>query len=189
MNLVKLNMTFVGIVLASAGAFTGGLVFPGLHGLEERREKISLELDQAQMIQSSVANLGQLYEQVVELKNEEDRLWSRMPKQARSGEYLDDLSKCLAAAGVEKYSIQPQPSRDVDPAMLPEELKLAANISVLPVTIKFQADFKTLCTILAELEGLERLIHVNALNTSNDEKRPGQLQIELSLVAYYRRAE
>ncbi len=187
MNLTKLNAIFVTAIVIAAGAFSIGLVFPGLKELEQERNRISEELSQAAGIQRQVGDISSLYQDLMDLREREKALWYEVPPEPRLGQLLNQLSKCVLATGVEKYDIQPDMPRDVDPARLPDQLRLASNLTVQPVVLKFEGKFGQFLQLLEEIKKLERLVRVDTMKILNNESKPGVLSIELVLHAYQRR--
>lgn len=187
MNTTRLNMTFAIVVIVSAGAFGLGLLFPGLRELDERRKTISREIDDAHSAQVSLGSLSDLYNDVLALKQKAHILWGRVPSEPLQAAFRKELFKCIEENGITNVDIQTMAEREVDPSLLPGELELAANISVLPVQLKFETNFASLFSLLSRIEDMDRLVHIDAITATNDEKSPGRIQVDMTVVAYYRR--
>lgn len=180
-------MTFVIVIAVTAAAFAAGMLFPGLRELETRRAAIAAELDQAQQAQAEVSDMSAMYAGIIKLKEREYQLWNQIPVEPRFSEFLNQLSQELKATGINEYDVQRPPARELDPTRLPESLRLAAHIVVLPVALKFECDANQMQRLLDRIEGVERLVHVDDLKIQNDEKSPGRLSVELVLQVYHRR--
>lgn len=187
MNAKKLNMTFIAIIVGVSVAFGALMMCPGLRELESRREAIGAELDKTKAIQATVTDMSALYAEILRVRGRELALWEQVPAEPRFSEFLNGLSRCLASSGITKYDVQPQLAKEIDATKLPESLNLIGQIAVQPVELRFEAEFMQVFGLLGELEGLSRLIHVDRLQMTCDEKNRDTLQVELVLQAYYRR--
>ncbi|MBX3394865.1 MAG: hypothetical protein KF841_05820 [Phycisphaerae bacterium] len=187
MNARKLNATFIAIIVVVSGAFGSLMMVPGLRELEKRREAIGAELNETKQIQAVVADMSSLYAEILRVRGRDLTLWEQVPAEPRFSEFLNGLSRCLSAGGITKYDVQPQLAREIDATKLPESLNLIGQIAVQPVELKFDAEFKQVFELLAEMERLNRLIHVDRLQMTCDDKNAETLHVELVLQAYYRR--
>lgn len=187
MNSARLNLAFVAIVLISAGGFAVGMVVPGWRELESERDRIGVELDQAQQAQAAVSDMTAMYSNVLQLKEREFQLWERIPVEPRVSEFANGLVKSLATLGITQSDIQQELAKNVDETKLPETLRLASNITVLPMTIKFDANFNQVAQFLDAIAAMPRLVHVDDLRLQNNESKPGRLRVAIVLHAYHRR--
>jgi len=184
-SMFKLNLVIVAVVLATAAAFTWGLLLPGMEELRERREKISAGLDEIEQTQRAVGDVGALYASIQSLNEKMRNFREQLPADRRFGAFLNDLSGCLEQSKVSDYAIQPMPSMEVVPERLPEDLKLARGTVILPVRVLFDSSFERVFAFLSRMESLKRLYHVENLELVNDESRPGHVRAKMELHAYH----
>lgn len=185
MSMFKLNLVIIGVVLATAAAFTWGMFLPGLDELRERRGRISAGLDEIAQTQRAVGDVGSLYASIQSLNEEMRNFREQLPTERRFGEFLNDLSGCLEQSKIADYAIQPMPLMVVDPVQLPEDLKLAEGTVILPVRVLFDSSFEYVFDFLSRMESLKRVCHVESLELVNDESRPGHVRIEMELHTYH----
>jgi len=186
-NLSKLNFIFVAVIVVAAGAFAAGFMFPGLRELSRERDKISVEIDKARQMQSQLGDMSKLYEGLMTLRENEQSLWYLIPMEPRLGQLQGRLATLAEESGIEAPEIQPNTPLDVEPSRLPEQLRLAANLTVQPIMVKFEGQFDQLTGFLAAIEKMERLVRVDSLKIVNNEQKPGRIVVEMLLHAYHRR--
>ncbi|MCG8406514.1 MAG: type 4a pilus biogenesis protein PilO [Phycisphaerales bacterium] len=186
MSLFRINLIVLVTVLISTAAFAWGLLLPGLDEFRATHNKIDIELKRLEENQRAAGNISDLYASIVRLNEEMSNFRKRLPAERKFGEFLNDLSLCLERAKIEHYNIQPHQAQEVAPDKLPDELELAVNTTVLPVSVSFEGSFTGVFDFLTRLESLERLTHVESLNVVNNENRPGWVKVEIVLHTYHR---
>ncbi len=184
MSVLKLNLAVVLVVCVLTIAFGLGLLRPGLSELRACQDQIADEQAKVQESQNQLGSIGDLYASIMQLDEEVRNFRVRLPVERRFGEFLSELSRSLDNSRITDYMVQPKPVLKVEALTLPESLKLAAGMSILPVNVSFRGTFAQAFEFLSEVEQLPRLVRVEALKLINDENRPGKVSVEVTLHTY-----
>jgi Tfp pilus assembly protein PilO len=185
-NVLKLNLSTIFVVVALTAAFTFGLVIPGLKELHWREARFVDQLAKVQVDQRKVGEVSELYLAIMKNTEQMQDSRSRLPADRALGEFLYDLAENLKKHAIDDYVVLPRPARQVDPAKLPRLLKSAEGTTVLPVSVSFGSSFVQLFDFLDSMESLPRLSHVESLKLVNNERRPGNVRVEMLLHTYHR---
>jgi Tfp pilus assembly protein PilO len=183
-NQLKLNITAVALVIILTSAFVLGLVRPGLKELHACHTEIADKQAVVHAEQDRLGNVGDLYESILRLDEAMRGFRVRLPVERRFGEFLNDLSEHLKRCKIDDYVVQPRPALRLDESKLPESVKLAAGMTILPVNISFRSSFVQLFDFLGGIESLTRLSHVESIKVGNDEQHPGEVNVEMTLHTY-----
>jgi Tfp pilus assembly protein PilO len=183
-NMLKLNVVVVLLVVVLTIAFALGLVRPGIKDLKACQAEIADKQAALHADQQQLGNVGDLFGSILHLDEAMRDFRVRLPAERRFGEFLNDLSENLEKNRIDDYVVQPKPALELDEGNLPETVKLAAGTTILPVHIAFRGTFAQLFDFLVGLESLSRLSHVESIKVVNDEKRPGSVNVEMTLHTY-----
>lgn len=186
MNVVGLNLLVIAIVLALTGAFGFGLLRPGSRELQACHGRLAAQAQELQAAQQQVGNVSDLYASILTLDEAMHDFRVRLPADRNFGEYLSDVAESLKASRITNYVVQPTPARRVTAEKLPPELSQADGTIILPVSVAFHGGFAQLFDFLDKMETLPRLSHVEHLKIVSDEKRPGDVSVEMVLHTYHR---
>ena len=160
MSPLRLNLISVALVLLLLGGFVFALALPGMNRLSARQTAVDDKLQEIASQQRQVGDVGPAYEALVAVEHDVMAVKARIPCHRQFGAFLNDLSTTLQRAGVADYQIHPLPERRVDGENLPEDVTLAKGAGILAVRLTFPGDFKSIFGVVARINELQRLSHI-----------------------------
>ena len=97
--------------------------------------------------------------------------------EAASGGLYQAVQNVLGAAGLKEVTFEKQPSKP---------LRHIRNVHIVPLQVRGKCDQAQLAKCLAGLKTAESLVFVDRLTATNNEKKPGQLEIVMVLTTLAR---
>ena len=185
----KLNVLSIVFVLGLTAVFVWGFALPGVRNLHELQDKATTELQVVEQERRELGDVSRLYASILELNEEVSSFEKRLPTDRMLGDFLSELSHCIASANIDDFAIQPKQELRLDEARLPAELTPAAGTIVLPVNVSFEGSFVEVCNLLDGIEKLDRLAHIEHVDIVNSEERPGHAMAAVVVHAYHRPSE
>lgn len=185
MSPMRLNILFVAIVTALTGAFTAGILLPGLRELSGVRKEVTAAADQTRQAQVSAGEESAVYQAIVNLQNELAESRRHIPAERQFGEFLNDVSESLRSLGVVDYELRPLTERPLAPIDGAIEGSAKSRAFVLPVRVKMQCSFKTAFGFLEKLGNMTRLTRVAAIEIDSINARVPRVEVRILIETYY----
>lgn len=127
-----------------------------------------LEVNQAQAV-----SLPILARDVAQLEARLAKFNKKLPKTAELGEFIRDLTQAGQQYSIRKLVHQPG------------QVKRQELYSEIPITMNFEGDFNNVFTFVRQLEEMQRLIRVKALNVRLKDGKQGVVDVSLAVNIYY----
>jgi len=170
----KDNVTMLAIlcVMLAVAAFV--LYRPQSRVLGDLRKQIETEKNTTATYAAKVAIVPDLRRQVADMKNRYKDFDRRMPKQRELAGFLDEISKNIEQERLSNHLIEPGGTAREE------------AFYTMPITMRFQGSYLSLASFLKRIDTMERLIRVQKLHITVDNKGPEpKINCELRLNIYF----
>jgi len=164
MTPLRVNLITIVIVLVLLGGFLFGLLFPGIRTLDEQQAAVDEKLSEIARQQREVGDVAPAYEALTTVETSVLAVKKRVPCSPKFGDFLNDLSRLAALAGVQNCQIQRLPERRVEGENLPKDVELAKGTGILAVRLTCSADFESIFDVVARINNMQRLVHIEKFN-------------------------
>lgn len=181
MSPMRLNILFIAIVTMLTGAFTAGILLPGLRELGSARKEVTAAADRTREAQVSAGEESAVYQAILNLEKELADSRRHVPTERQFGEFLNDVSEALRSLGVADYELRPLTERP----LTVEGDRGTSRAFVLPVRVKIECSFKTAFDFLEKLGGMRRLTRVAALKIDSSGSRGPRVEVRLLIETFY----
>lgn len=162
-----------GIALLMVACFVALICVPDHREHSELSARIEAAEQQLAAEMKEVEGLPQIAERVAANEPRYEETLLRLPRESRVPDFIGEVADILATQNVSK--------RDI----VPDRPRATEQCTELPVRIRFEAPFAVVFAVLAELEMLTRINHVDEVKLSHIEGMPGHVLAELTVVIYY----
>lgn len=185
MSPLRLNLITIGVVLAISGGFVFALMMPGMRELNARQAEVDAKMAEIATQQLQIGEIGPAYESLMKVRGEVREFKNRVPCTRSFGSFLNDISAAIHDRGIDKYQIQPMPESRIESDTLPAGLKMATGTGILAIQITFSAEFDSVFDVVAEIEKLKRLSHIEELYLDTTEMNGGWVKVRMVVHAYH----
>lgn len=185
MSPMRLNILFIAIVTTLTGAFTAGILLPGLRELGNARKEVTAAADRTRQAQVSAGEESAVYQAILNLEKELADSRRHVPAERQFGEFLNDVSEALRSLGVANYELHPLTERPLAPTDGVAEVPGRSHAFVLPVRVKIHCSFKTAFDFLERLGNMPRLTRVAAIEIDGANSRVPRVEVRMLIETYY----
>jgi len=124
------------------------------------------------------ARLSRVYEEVVALRAEVNGAQKRVPEADEIAEVIRGVTKAMELHAANQPVLTTGPTEHY------------ATHSLIPIQIKFEADFMNAYRVLESLRSLPRLIRIERMSLSREDHELGEpMPVELDVAAFFSRPE
>jgi Tfp pilus assembly protein PilO len=176
MKLRSEQILTVALVLGVAGLFVFTVHLPQKRHLKQLEQDYRQQEENLQKAKEEYSQLAELNKKVTLLRNVVNRLYKRMPAK---GEFGSSLEKIVAGMNASKL---------VTEEISPQSPVSTEKFSELPIKINFKGSFENICTFLAGLENLDRLIRIENLRLEGDAGPTPVIKAKMVLNVYCSRS-
>jgi Tfp pilus assembly protein PilO len=166
----------VALVLGVVGLFVFTVHLPQKRHLKQLAREYRQQEADLLKAKEEYAQLAELNKKVTLLRNVVHRLYKRMPAKGEFGSSLEKIVAGLNASKLVTEEISPQ-------SPVSEE-----KFSELPININFKGSFENICTFLAGLENLDRLVRIENLRLEGDTSSTPVIKARMVLNVYCSRS-
>jgi len=166
-----------GTFVACAALFvTVDLPFRFMQGHQQQRiDRYEGELG---ITPEASARLAKVYEEVVALRAEVNGAQKRVPEADEIAEVIRGVTKAMELHAANQPVLTTGPTEHF------------ATHSLIPIQIKFEADFMNAYRVLESLRSLPRLIRIERMELSREDNDLGEpIPVELDIAAFFSRPE
>ncbi len=166
----------VALILGVVGLYVFTVHLPQKRHLKRLEQDYRQQQEKLVKAKEEYSHLGELNKKVTLLRNVVNRLYKRMPAK---GEFGSSLEKIVAGLNASKL---------VTEEISPQSPKSEEKFSEMPININFKGNFENICTFLAGLENLDRLIRIENLRLEGDTGSTPVIKARMVLNVYCSRS-
>lgn len=145
---------------------------PAVHRQDSLELQISQKQHELEVNQSEARDLPAVAREVELLRYRLERFGRKLPKQQELGGFVSSIEQLGQQAQLRGLDI------------FPEMQRRNALYTELPIQLRFEGDFMSVCTFLRQAEEMQRLTRVQQLSMRTKDSSAGQVEVRLLLTIY-----
>lgn len=176
---MKLRSEQAVTVVATLGVvclFVFAIHLPQRRHLKQLEQDFRKQEENLSRAKEEYSQLAGLHKRVTTLRTVVNHLYKRMPAKGEFGSSLERIVAGLNSAKLITEEISPQSPVSED------------KFSELPINIHFKGSFENICTFLAGLENLDRLVRIEDLRLEGDTSPSPVIKAKMVLNVYCSRS-